>query len=79
MRVATVFKNGPSTQAVRIPREYRLTTKEVWIEKVGDLLILRPKAESWDDFFSAPEKIADDFLMERNQQPSQKRKKEFDE
>ena len=29
--VATVFKNGPSTQAIRIPREYRLATKEVWV------------------------------------------------
>ena len=52
MKTATVFRNGPSTQAVRIPREYRLSTKEVWIEKVGDVLIIRPKAESWDDFLS---------------------------
>lgn len=79
MKVATVFKNGPSTQAIRIPREYRLTTKEVWIEKVEGVLIIRPKPESWDDFFSDQKKLSDDFSMERNQQPSQSRDQEFDE
>ncbi len=76
MRVATVFKNGPSTQAVRIPKEYRLLTKEVWIEKVGDSLIIRPKPESWDDFFQSPLKLSDDFSMERNQQAPQNRDEE---
>ena len=67
MRVATVFTNGPSTQAIRIPKEYRLSTKEVWIEKVGDSLVIRPKSESWDEFFNSSLKLSDDFSMERNQ------------
>lgn len=73
MKTATVFTNGPSTQAIRVPREYRLDTKEVWIEKVGNTLIIRPKPESWDDFFLSPLAISDDFSMERNQAPSQAR------
>ena len=79
MKIATVFKNGPSTQAIRIPKEYRLHTKEVWIEQVGDSLIIRPKPESWDDFFQSPLKLSKDFLMDRDQQPPQNRDKEFDE
>lgn len=77
MKVATVFKNGPSTQAIRIPKEYRLTTKEVWVEKVGDVLIIRPKPESWDDFFYSQVKLSDDFSMERNQKLPQDRDELF--
>ena len=78
MKIASVFKNGPSTQAVRIPKEYRLLTKEVWIEKVGDSLVIKPKPESWDNFFHSSLKLSDDFSTERNQQPPQNRDKAFD-
>lgn len=74
MRTATVFKNGHSTQAIRIPKEYRIAAKEVWIEKVGDSLIITPKPASWDDFFTSHLKISDDFSMERNQKAPQQRK-----
>lgn len=73
MKIATVFTNGPSTQAVRIPKEYRLATKEVWIEQIGDALIIRPKPESWDDFFADKTTVSDDFSMERDQLPVQER------
>lgn len=73
MKAATVFKNGRSTQAVRIPKEFRLTTPEVWIEKVGECLVIRPKPESWDDFFSSPTKVTDDFDMTRDLSPPQTR------
>lgn len=73
MKVATVFTNGPSTQAIRIPKEFRLPTKEVWIEKVGDTLIIKPKPESWDDFFFNTPQVTEDFSMERNQTPPQNR------
>jgi antitoxin VapB len=77
MKIGTVFKNGPSTQAVRIPKEYRLPTKEVWVEKIGDSLIIKPKPASWDDFFSSSLTLSEDFSMERNQQPPQNRDKLF--
>ncbi len=73
MKTASVFKNGPSTQAIRIPKEYRLHTKEVWIEKLGESLIITPKPESWDDFFTSPLKLSDSFLMERDKSPPPKR------
>ena len=73
MKHTTIFKNGKSSQAVRIPKEYRLHAKECWIRKVGNSLILTPKPESWDDFFKSPLQLSDDFLLDRNQQPSQKR------
>jgi antitoxin VapB len=73
MKTATIFKNGHSTQAIRIPKEYRLPTHEVWIEKIGVSLRITPKPDSWDDFFTSKLKISDDFSMERNQKLPQKR------
>lgn len=60
-----------------IKKEYRLSTKKVWIQKIGDALIIRPKPESWDDFFHNSLEISDDFSMERNQEISQNRKNVF--
>jgi antitoxin VapB len=73
MKTTTIFKNGPSTQAVRIPMEYRLSAKEVWVEKVHNGLLIIPKAESWDDFFLSTPKVSKGFSTERNQRHPQKR------
>jgi antitoxin VapB len=40
--VAKVFQNGRS-QAIRIPKEYRVDTDEVYIDKVDGELIITPK------------------------------------
>lgn len=73
MKTSSVFTNGPSTQAIRIPKEYQLNTKEVWIEKVNDCLLIRPKPPSWDDFFNNPATLSDDFSVDREQPPLQSR------
>jgi antitoxin VapB len=39
---AKIFTTGRS-QAVRLPKAYRFDTAEVFIEKVGNTVILRPK------------------------------------
>ncbi len=39
---AKIFTTGRS-QAVRLPKAYRFDTNEVFIEKVGNTVILRPK------------------------------------
>ena len=73
-----VFQNGRS-QAIRIPKEYRVDTNEVFIEKVGDSLIIKPKYENkWDSWFDALDKIdTSDFLEDRNQPPAQEREDLF--
>ncbi len=43
-RTAKVFTTGRS-QAVRLPKEFRFSTSEVSIEKVGNAVILRPLQE----------------------------------
>lgn len=52
MSVAKVFKHGNS-QAVRIPREFRVEGGEVEISRVGRVLILRPVKISYSDVLAA--------------------------
>lgn len=73
-KIAKVFQNGRS-QAIRIPKEYRVDSDEVYIEKVGDTLIIRPKrADKWDRFFEKLETVdTKGFMRDREQLPVQER------
>jgi antitoxin VapB len=46
MDTAKVFWNGRS-QAVRLPKEYRLDGSEVRVRKHGNAVILEPIPDSW--------------------------------
>lgn len=72
--LAKVFQNGRS-QAIRIPKEYRVNSDEVYIEKVGDTLIIKPKIKNkWDSFFDKLKDVdTSDFLKSREQLPLQER------
>ena len=65
-KVAKVFKNGRS-QAVRIPKEFRLDTDEVLIERKGKKLILTPRVKrpwrTWAEYFATLDPISDDFTL----------------
>ncbi len=52
--------NGRS-QAIRLPAEFRFSGREVFIEKQGDAVIIRPKPAGWDDFFCTSAKGATRF------------------
>jgi len=69
-QLAKVFQNGRS-QAIRIPKEFRVDTTEVYIEKVGETLIIRPKSQNkWDNFFMMLDEFdTSDFFLERLQPP----------
>ena len=66
MKTAKLFKNGQS-QAVRLPKEFRMAGTEVYIKKEGEAIILLPKATSWKPFFDGLNHFEKDFKMERNQ------------
>lgn len=57
---AKVFVTGRS-QAVRIPKQYRFTTDEVFLEQDGERLILSPKPKSWAEYFASSTQFTDDF------------------
>ena len=66
MKTAKLFKNGDS-QAVRLPKEFRFTGKEVLIKRVGSAVVLLPKAKFWDTLVSSLEKFPSDFMDDREQ------------
>ena len=69
-QLAKVFQNGRS-QAIRIPKEFRVDTTEVYIEKIGETLVIRPKTQNrWDNFFNMLDEVdTSDFLLDRVQPP----------
>ncbi len=69
---AKVFKNGRS-QAIRLPKDCRVNTDEVYIEKLGNSLIIVPKEKSkWDIMRDALEDL-EGFEFQREQLDIQKR------
>ena len=72
MVLAKVFKNGRS-QAVRLPKEYRVDVDEVYIEKIGNSIMIMPKEKSkWDVMRNALRNM-EDFSIWRNQPDVQAR------
>lgn len=50
MAIAKVFKSGNS-QAVRLPKQFRVKSKELEIERRGDEIVLREKTGEWRERF----------------------------
>jgi antitoxin VapB len=63
MEKAKVFTNGRS-QAVRLPKEYRFDTDEVYINKIGDMVILMPLDSLEKAFDLGSSLLTDDFMTE---------------
>jgi len=64
MNTAKLFKNGKS-QAVRLPKEFKFEGNEVYIKKVGRLVILIPQNDPWESLMDSLDKFSDDFMSER--------------
>ena len=61
LHITKPFMSGRS-QAIRIPKEYRIEETEVVINKVGDCLMITPVSSLQDVFFSGISMITEDFL-----------------
>jgi len=66
MDKAKIFKNGRS-QAVRLPKKYRVDDSEVYIKKFEDVILLIPKDSGWKVMEDSLKYFTDDFMNERNQ------------
>ena len=61
MEIARVFTSGRS-QAVRIPKQYRFDVDELYINKIGDTVILTPVSALSDAFEEGIHMFSEDFL-----------------
>ena len=61
MQTTRVFMNGRS-QAVRIPKEYRFEEEELFINRIGNTLMLTPKSALADTMRQGASMIPEDFM-----------------
>ena len=73
MLTTKVFKSGNS-QAIRIPKEYQIDADELFINKIGNTIIIFPKNNPWEIFKESLSDFSDDYFVDgRNQPKIQKR------
>lgn len=60
---AKVFKSGNS-QAIRLPKEFRLSTTVVFIHKSGNNLVITPKMNTWVGFSEGLSGFSNDFTID---------------
>ncbi|MDR9469470.1 type II toxin-antitoxin system VapB family antitoxin [Marinospirillum sp.] len=73
---ARIFMSGNS-QAVRIPRKYRLDAEVVEIFQRGDELILKPRPRNLGRAFELLASMPDDFMQEGRQDEEPQEREAF--
>lgn len=77
MTTAKLFWSGRS-QAVRLPKAFRMAGEEVRIRKQGRAVVLEPIADDWAWLDDIAGKMSDDFFADGRQQPAQQVRPELD-
>ena len=67
MDTAKIFENGRS-QAIRLPKKFRFSDGEVYVNRVGEAVILLPKKAIWETFMNGLNSFTDDFLEDCREQ-----------
>jgi antitoxin VapB len=68
MQTAKLFNNGRS-QAVRLPKELRFSGEDVFVRKIGNMVVLLPKDDPWAPLMNSLDQFSDDFMSAREQPP----------
>ena len=67
MDTAKIFENG-RRQAIRLPKKFRFSDGEVYVNRVGEAVILLPKKAIWETFMNGLNSFTDDFLEDGREQ-----------
>ena len=73
MQTAKIFINGRS-QAVRLPKEFRFSGSDVFIKRIGKIVLLIPKDDPWASLADSLDQFTDDYMETRDQPPQDSRK-----
>jgi len=71
-KTAKIFMNNRS-QAVRLPKEFQFNTREVFIRKQGNDVVLSPRPTDWSSYLSAGPVASDQFMEGVEDLPVQER------
>jgi antitoxin VapB len=66
MQTAKLFNNGRS-QAIRLPKDFRFSGADVFIKKIGKMVVLIPKDDPWASLITSLDQFTDDFMTVREQ------------
>jgi antitoxin VapB len=72
MDTAKLFTSGNS-QAIRLPKAYRLPGKKVYLKRMGKGILILPEDSAWQPLFDSLSKFSPDFMADRHQPPQQHR------
>ncbi len=67
MITAKVLENG-TNQAVTLPKEYHISEDEVFVNKVGEIVMLIPKSFEWGGFLNSLNMFSEDFMENGREQ-----------
>ena len=76
MQTAKLFVNGRS-QAVRLPKEFQFKGESVYIQKIGDAVILVPFDKDWEVFLHGINSFSEDFMVEGRLQGKDQKREEL--
>lgn len=76
-KTARLFWSGRS-QAVRLPKEFRMEGEMVRIRKQGSAVLLEPIASDWSWLDAIEGQFSDDFFADGRQQPKHQSRPELD-
>lgn len=76
MEIAKLFQNGNS-QAVRLPKAFRIPGNEVKIFKKGNQIVIEPIATTWDPLLESLDEFPKDFCKNGRNQPSMQNRESF--
>ncbi|HOG65559.1 MAG TPA: type II toxin-antitoxin system VapB family antitoxin [Spirochaetota bacterium] len=68
MHTVKVFRSGNS-QAIRIPREYAVDDSEMYINKIGKVIVMVPKHDPWSAFRESLDSFSPDVFEHGREQP----------
>ena len=77
MDTAKIFQSGNS-QAIRLPKAYRLPGKKVYLKRVDNAIMVIPEKNGWEPMINSLGKFSADFMEDRDQ-PSQQVRPELDQ
>lgn len=73
-KTAKIFLTNRS-QAVRLPKEFQFKTREVFIKKQGDNVVLSPRPDDWSEYLDHGPVASPDFMDNVEKLPVQERKR----
>ncbi|HBE48363.1 MAG TPA: AbrB/MazE/SpoVT family DNA-binding domain-containing protein [Cyanobacteria bacterium UBA11369] len=66
METVKLLMNGDN-QSVILPKEFQIQGSEVYIKKIGGVIVLIPKENPWQALFDSLNLFSEDFMETREQ------------